>query len=209
MRDGEYTNGLWICLIKANINTKGWAGFLPAGSVPSLFSIKKKDAISHNSVLIAGNQENPSHSTCSPWEWGMLHSFFTTFRIRCFVSSISQSDWKVLCLQVQLVSHRLNAPGKSHGSPNRELGADPTYLHILYHRIGVCPVYNHIGHDTSIGRKTEVKGTDIGNSFPSNRIHASFVSWERTVPSTGGLPGFVYHTLFTWLLTSCGSRMTR
>lgn len=95
------------------------------------------------------------------------------------------------------ISHRLNAPGKSHGSPNRELGADPTYLHILYHRIGVCPVYNYIGHDTSMGRKTEVKGTDIGNSFPSNRIHASFVSWERTVPSTGDLPGFVYHTLFT------------
>ena len=26
MRDGEYTNSLWICLIKANINTKGCGG---------------------------------------------------------------------------------------------------------------------------------------------------------------------------------------
>ena len=92
---------------------------LPAQYHP--FFPTQRGSISDNSTLTTSNQENPSHSTCSPRGQGILHHFCTSCMITCFVSfhsAIFCSGQKVLHFQVQLShSHRLNAEGESHEAP--------------------------------------------------------------------------------------------
>ena len=166
----------------------------PDSSVPSLFSIQR-GSISHNSALTASNLENPSHNICSPWGQGMLHHFSTSCMITCFVSfhsAIFCSHWKVLRFQVQLA---IVIGWMLKGSPvELQQGAHCRSNMLTYFVLSCRCVPNlqsYWSWHTCGWKDKEVKCTSIGNSFPSNRTHASFVSCHSS-----------WYLRFTWLCTS-------
>ena len=107
-----------------------------------------------------------------------LHILYNQALSLIVVSHLLIQPEGVLFLGPVSPSWRLNMPGKPQCSPHGELGADPTCQRILYHRIDVCSVYNHIGHDT---RGTHV-AEPMGPEEPPTACGVPLSSMAKPIP---------------------------